>query len=136
MVKAITSLWAGLLVGGLLATGQSFSAVANQTTQTNSGGGVTVNATMLDSTANGDLRFQIAFDTHSVNLDAYNLQSLTILRDGSANIYQPTSVNSKGGGHHRLAMVTFAKPENIKRMELVIKGVAGVHERVFVWDLQ
>ena len=137
IVRPIKLLLAGLLLSSLLGTGESFGATVPNTTRTDSGGGVTVKVTPLDSTAKGDLRFQIAFDTHSVDLDRYDLKSLTVLRDGAANIYHPTTVESKGSGHHRQATVTFAKLKNsAKRIELVIKGVAGVQERVFRWDIE
>jgi hypothetical protein len=127
----------GLLLTALIGNGRSFGATTSQATRTDSGGGVTVKVTLLDSKTKGDLHFQVVLDTHSVDLDAYDLKRLTVLRDGPANIYRPTYVESKGSGHHRQATVTFAKPTNsIKRIELVIKGVAGVKERVFRWDLE
>jgi len=93
--------------------------------------------TPLDSKNTGDLRFQVVLDTHSVNLDSFDLKTLAVLRDATGNTYQPTSVESKGSGHHRQSTVTFAKlTSNVKRIELVIKGVAGVKERVFLWDLE
>jgi len=127
----------GLLLGAWFGIGESFGATAPNTMRTDSGGGVTVKVTPLDSMTSGELRFQVVLDTHSVDLDSYDLKSLTVLRDGAANIYRPTSVESKGSGHHRQATVTFAKLRNsVKRIELVIKGVAGVKERVFRWDLE
>ena len=136
-MRPIKMFLTGLLLISLIGNGRSFGATMSQATRTDSGGGVTVKVTPLDSTAKGDLRFQIAFDTHSVDLDSYDLKSLTVLRDGAANIYHPTSVESKGSGHHRQATVTFAKlRKSVKRIELVINGVAGVKERVFRWDLE
>jgi hypothetical protein len=136
-VRPIKRLWAGVVLTALLGAGESFGATVPNTTRTDSGGGVTVKVTPLDSKTRGDLRFQVVLDTHSVDLDGYDLKSLTILRDGAANIYHPKDVESKGSGHHRQATVTFAKPkDSVKRIELVIKGVAGVHERVFQWDLE
>lgn len=136
-MKWIKFVLAGLLLSRLIGGGVSFGAADSHTTRTDSAGGVTVKVTPLNSTAKGDLRFEVVFDTHSVDLDAYDLKSLTVLRDGAANIHHPTSVESKGSGHHRQATMTFAKLGNsIKRIELVIKGVAGVHERVFRWDLE
>jgi hypothetical protein len=46
-------------------------------------------------------------------------------------------VETKGGGHHREATVVFPtfSPE-AKRVELVIKDIAGVKERTFRWDLK
>jgi len=136
-MRPIKIFLAGLLLSGLLGTGESFGATVSYPTRTNSGGGVTVKVTPLNSTPKGDLRFEVVFDTHSVDLDAYDLKSLTILRDGAANIHHPTRVESKGSGHHRQATVTFAKlTGSMKRIELVIKGIAGVHERVFRRDLE
>ena len=136
-MKPIKRLWAGLVLTALLGAGQSFGATVPGATRTDSGGGVTVKVTPLDSKTRGDLRFQVVLDTHSVDLDAYDLKNLTVLRDGAANIYHPTGVESKGSGHHRQATVTFAElTSNVKRIELVIKGIAGVHERVFRWDTE
>ncbi|MGE5219778.1 MAG: hypothetical protein ACM3SP_22485 [Chloroflexota bacterium] len=136
-MKSLKVLIAGLLLSSLLGGHEAFGAALPEGTRTNSGGGVTVSVTPLDSTAQGDLRFQIAMNTHSVALDGYDLKSLAVLRDGAANIYHPTSVETKGSGHHRQATLTFGKPKNgVKHIELVVKGVAGVHERVFQWDLK
>lgn len=127
----------GLLLSAVIGLSASFSAAAAPTTRTNSGGGVTVKVTRLDSKANGDLRFQVVLDTHSVDLDAYDFKKIAILRDRAANVYYPTSVESTGSGHHRSAIVSFAKPANgTKNVELVIQGIAGVKERVFQWELQ
>ena len=91
----------------------------------------------LDSKATDDLRFQIVLDTHSVDLDAYDLKTLAILRDRGGRVYQPARVENKGSGHHRSAIVTFAKPaKDSKQVELVIKDIAGVKERVFRWPLE
>lgn len=137
VVKSIKMVLAGLLLSGVVGGSQIFGATAPNTTQTNSGGGVTVKATLLDAKSSGDLRFQITLDTHSVNLDSYDLKAITVLRDGAANIYQPTSIENKGSGHHRQTTVIFPKPKNgVKRIELVIKDIAGVKERVFRWDLE
>jgi len=136
VVNGMKAFLAGLFLSALLGGTQSFAAVATQTTQTNSGGGVTVKVTRLDSSPGGDLRFRVVLDTHSVNLDGYDLNRVIVLRDAATNVYHPASVENKGSGHHREATVTFAKPKNNKRIELVMKGIAGVHERVFQWELE
>jgi hypothetical protein len=116
---------------------QSLGAAASHTTRTDSGGGVTVKATLLDSKMRGELRFQVVLDTHSVNLDGYDLKGLSSLRDDAGNIYLPTAVENKGSGHHRQSTVVFAKvASSTKRVELVIKDVAGVKERLFRWELE
>lgn len=136
-MKAIKMVLTGLLLSGAVGGYQIFGATALHTTQTHSGGGVTVKVTPLDSRASGELRFQIALDTHSVNLDSYDLKSLVSLRDNTGKLYPPTAVENKGSGHHRQATLSFAKPPNgVKRVELVVKDIAGVKERIFRWDLE
>jgi len=137
IVKRLKVIVAGLILSGLLGSGGSFAATASLATRTNSGGGVTVKVTPLDSKTNGDLRFQVVLDTHSVNLDAYDFKTIAVLRDDSAKSYSPTAVENKGSGHHREAVLSFPKPSpETKRVELLIKDVAGVKERTFQWELQ
>jgi hypothetical protein len=137
VVRLIKLVLAGLLLTGLFGSAESFAAAASPTTRTHSGGGVTVKITLLDSKTNGDLSFQIVLDTHSVNLDAYDLKTITVLRDGGGNTYHPIGLENKGSGHHRQATVTFAKIANSpKRFELVLRDIAGIKERVFRWDLE
>ena len=82
-------------------------------------------------------RFQMALDTHSINLDSYDLKTISVLRDDAGNTYSPTAVENKGSGHHRETIVSFAKvASGTKRVELVIKDIAGVKERIFRWDLE
>lgn len=128
---------AGLLLSGLLVMSESLGAAASHTTRTDSGGGVTVKVTLLDSKTSGELRFQVVLDTHSVNLDGYDLKSLSSLRDDAGNLYLPTAVENKGSGHHRQSTVLFSKvAPSTKRVELVIKDVAGVKERLFRLNLE
>jgi hypothetical protein len=136
-MKPIKVFLAGLLLSGVLGIGESFGAAASHTTRTDSGGGVTMKVTYLDSKGADDLRFQVVLDTHSVNLDSYDLKTITVLRDEAGNTHPPTAVENKGTGHHREAIVSFAKiASGTKRVELVIRDVAGVKERIFRWDLQ
>jgi hypothetical protein len=123
------------LVANILGYGESFGATASHTTRTVSGGGVTVKVTFDPKTSN-DLRFQVVLDTHSVNLDGYDLKAITVLRDETGKNYLPTEVENKGSGHHREATVIFPKVSSAKRLELVIKDVAGIKERTFLWNLE
>ena len=136
-MKALTVLLAGLFLSGLLGSGESFGAAAADATQTVSGGGVTAKVTYLNPRSNDDPRFQVVLDTHSVNLDGYDVKSITVLRDDAGKSYQATTAENKGSGHHREATLTFPKisPE-AKVLELVIRDIAGVKERVFRWDLK
>jgi hypothetical protein len=97
---------------------------------------VTVKVTYLNPKGSDGVRFQVALDTHSVNLDSYNLKTISVLRDDAGNIYSPTAVENKGSGHHRETTVSFAKvAAGAKRVELVIMDVAGMKDRIFRWDL-
>jgi hypothetical protein len=126
----------GLLLFTLLLVAQSLAA-APALTRTNSGGGVTAMVTYLNPGGTEDTRFEISLDTHSGDLDSYDLKALSSLRDDAGKVYQPTKVENKGSGHHRQLVLVFPKPApGNKRLELVIKDIAGVKDRSFVWDLQ
>ena len=123
----------GVILSLLSTAGESAGASPLGTSQTVSGGGVTVKATYLAQTDH-ESRFSIALDTHSVNLDAYDLKALSILRDDTGIVLQPIGIENKGSGHHREVILTFPRP-SLKRkwLELVIKDIAGQKERTFRW---
>ena len=123
----------GVMFSALLTAGHSPGASPSDTSQTVSGGGVMVKATYLAQTEH-ESRFSITLDTHSVSLDGYDLKALSILRDDTGIVLQPTGVENKGSGHHREVILTFPRP-SLKRtwLELVIKDIAGEKERIFRW---
>jgi hypothetical protein len=131
-VKTFNTLLAGLLFSmSLLA-----DAMASDAIQTVTDGGVTVKVTYLNPEGDDEARFQVALDTHSVNLDSYDFKTIAVLRDDSGNTYLPTAVENKGGGHHRQTTVVFGKIASAtKYVELVIKDLAAIKERTFRWDL-
>jgi hypothetical protein len=137
-MKGFGVLLAGLfLTGSLLGNHEGFAAAAAGALQTVSGGGVTIRVTYLNPRNNEDPRFQVVLDTHSVNLGSYDLKALSVLRDEGGKNYVPSGVERKGSGHHREIVLTFPKPgPEAKRLELVIKEIAGVKERSFIWDSQ
>jgi hypothetical protein len=101
------------------------------------GGGVTVDVTLLKE--GGDApAFKVVLDTHSVNLDAYRFEEIVRLRDTKGGELAPTAVEgAERSGHHRSATVRFAWPEpKPKSLELIVKGVAGVPERLFRWTIE
>ena len=111
----------------------------NGPVQSNNGGAVNIDVKWL-SVENDKLVFDVSMNTHSVNLDQYDLGKLAILRDELGNEYVPVSWNSAPGGHHRKGTLTFAFPEALsqgktKYLELIIHDVAGVGERVLKWEL-
>lgn len=81
--------------------------------------------------------FNVVLDTHSVELDQYRFEDIVVLRDQAGKEYKSAVTSSKGSGHHREATVQFegADLAGSDYVELVIKGVAGVPERVLKFDL-
>jgi hypothetical protein len=85
----------------------------------------------------GATAIKVGLDTHSVNLDGYRFEEIALLRDDTGKAYPLETVEKpSGGGHHREAVLRFAKlaPE-VKMIELIVKDVAGVKERAFHWTL-
>ena len=113
---------------------------AQAVTQTNEGGQVTVSATWNGAVA-GPI-FQIALNTHSVDLDGIDLVKVAVLRTDQGQEVHPSSWDAPKGGHHRSGTLTFPAqaPDgqavlgtNVRSFDLVIRDVAGVPERVFTW---
>lgn len=105
-------------------------------TKSSEGGSVTVDVKPTALDVGKPIAFDIAMNTHSVDLSD-DMTKITILRDDAGKEYKPTAWEGPGGGgHHREGTLTFAaltgKP---KFVELVIQGLAGVPERVFKWDV-
>lgn len=105
-------------------------------TQSQSAGSVDVDVTPKVLEVGQPLAFQIVMNTHSVDLGD-DMTQITILRDETGKEYRPTTWEGQApGGHHRSGLVKFdsltVKP---KFVELVIKGLAKIPERIFRWDL-
>jgi hypothetical protein len=124
--------------GSSTGTARQNSVAANQElARTQAGGGVTVTATYANPRRGEDPRFEVALNTHSVNLDSYDLKTLSLLRDDAGKEYKPVQVDNEGSGHHRRVTLVFPKPAaKAKHLELVIKEIAGVKARSFGWDLE
>ncbi len=111
-------------------------------TQTNEGGQVTIKVTWQGRSA-GPV-FNVAMDTHAVDLDGYDLRQLAGLRTDQGQEIQPTRWDAPTGGHHRSGTLSFPTAladgtpligANTRSLELVIRNVAGVSERTFRWTL-
>ena len=109
-------------------------------TQTSESGAVTVKATWAGRDA-GPV-FTVAMDTHSVDLNDFDLRQLALLRANDEPV-QPIAWDAPKSGHHREGALTFpsvtvdGKPvlgPDVRSVELVIRDVAGIPERVFRWD--
>jgi len=107
--------------------------------QTNEGGQVTIKATWIGASA-GTV-FDVVMDTHAVDLDGYDLTRLAVLRVNGREV-QPSSWDAPKGGHHRKGTLSFpatasdGKPLSelgTRTIELIIRDVADVPERIFRW---
>ena len=112
-------------------------------TQTNEGGQVTIAATWQGSGAQPS--FNVAMNTHAVDLDGYDLRQLVVLRIDGGRDVQPISWEAPKGGHHRSGTLTFPATSTdgtpliasgARTIELVIRDVADVPERRFRWVLE
>jgi hypothetical protein len=86
-VKTSIKILGGLLFSVLLLVDGTIDAIASDATQTVAGGGVTVKVTYLNPKSSDGARFQVALDTHSVNLDSYDLKTISVLRDDPAILF-------------------------------------------------
>lgn len=111
------------------------SAVGAKLSQQVAGGGVTVAATLLRDQGEATA-IKLVLDTHSVGLDGYKFDEIAILQDDTGKSYPVVAVEqASGGGHHRQAILRFEKVRaEAKTIELVVKDVAGVKERIFRWS--
>ncbi|MBM2827056.1 MAG: hypothetical protein HW403_1120, partial [Dehalococcoidia bacterium] len=110
-------------------------------TQTNQGGQVTIKVSWGGPEA-GPV-FQVAMDTHSVDLDGYDLAQLGSLRTGKGQEVRPIKWDAPRGEHHREGTLVFPEitPDGNPLIgpaagvfELIIRDVAGIPERVFRWQ--
>ena len=120
-------------------SGSSFHRPSNGLVQTDTGGSVTIDVEWIKMEDELHI-FNVAMNTHSVDLDQYDLGELTTLRDDTDNDYPLVSWDSAPGGHHRRGTLTFTSPDSLsqwetKYLEIVIRDVAGINERVLKWEL-
>ncbi len=142
MRAALSVVGAFLLLSAAVTLGQEGE------TKTQQGGGVTIAATYLGLQKEGDrevIQIEVKMDTHSVDLDRYRMEALSVLRDDRGRTLHPLGwASPSGGGHHRAGVLLFpavdpsGKPfitKESRYLELIIRNVAGVKERTFRWNL-
>ena len=113
--------------------------------QTNEAGNVGIVVTWENPSGEGSasLRFIVAMNTHSVDLDGYDLSKLAVLRNDQGVEASPDGWDAPKGGHHRSGVLSFSnniggKPiigTETRTIELIIRDVAGVRERIFRWEV-
>lgn len=105
--------------------------------QVNEAGGVTVKAAWLGATAG--VAFEVTLDTHSVDLDGFDLRDATLLNDSGVTLGNPVWDAAKGG-HHRSGKLTFQGDPgpflaSTSWIELSFPGIAGVPVRTLRWTV-
>ncbi len=115
------------------------SSPTNGLVQSNTGAMVTIDVEWL-GLDDGLLLFSVALNTHSVDLDQYDLGELAVLRDDEGTEYHPTYWDSAPGGHHKQGILHFPSPDSLsqgkaKYVEIVIRDIDNIKERILKWDL-
>lgn len=93
-----------------------------------------------------NLVFTVAMNTHSVDLSKYKLETITVLRDDKGAEYPAARwiVPEGSASHHTTGTLIvpaagkdgkLVTESGAKYVELVIKGLSNVPERVFRWEL-
>lgn len=128
---------------GTPVTAESKLSLGSEATQKSEGGDVTVSITWQGPGAG--MVFDVAMDTHVVDLDGYDLSRLVVLRTTDGRETPPLRWDAPKGGHHRKGALIFSdvaldsKPfitADTRGIELVIYDVAGVAQRSFRWTLR
>lgn len=96
---------------------------------------VTVIVTPKDLSFGKPARFDVMFDTHSVNLD-FDVAAIATLTDDQGNTFgTPIWSGDPPGGHHRKGTISFPQTLSPRAtlFRLIVSDVAGVPQRVFEW---
>ena len=115
--------------------------------RTHEAGGIRVKMTYLteDPAKAKVLRFRLVMETHTVDLNAYDPAAHASLRaDGGPWLPAKAWENPKGTGHHRRGILVFSNrnvkgapmvTRDTKILELRLRNLGGVGERIFRWTL-
>jgi hypothetical protein len=103
--------------------------------QSDSGGRVTIEVAPL-ALSEDVWEFKVALNTHSVDL-SFDLTEVSRLRCDRGQEFEAVAWDGSGpGGHHRSGVLQFAALDHpTSALEIVIRDVAKVPERVFRWDV-
>ena len=130
MMNGLTTIFT-IFVLVLGVASSAFAAASSTSSASSSSGGVTVEATYSEPQPRNELHFELVMDAQTVNLDRYQINKIAVLRDASGKTHQPVTVVATGSKRHRSAEIYFSRPPGgAQEVELVIKDLAGVKERV------
>ncbi|MDQ7801956.1 MAG: hypothetical protein QN148_07860 [Armatimonadota bacterium] len=135
VVGVLASLWVGA-AGRWPARAEVWQPV-QLTVRDRGEGRVTVTATW-QGVREGSLVLRVAFDTHSVDLSGFDVASNTVLRDEAGRELRPLRwQEEQSSSHHRSGLLVFAAPPAPPgRLLLVVRNLAGVPERVLVFEFR
>lgn len=103
-----------------------------RTNEANAVGVEIVPRNLYDADA-GTLEFEVAFNTHSVDL-AYDFAAVATLRSDSGEEVAAVKWDGPSGGHHVFGVLSFpALKARGQTITLVLRDIAGVPERAFEW---
>jgi hypothetical protein len=119
----------GVWLGGL-------SEAQDGLTKRDAQGPVTVTVTLIPgAVSSAPIRAKVVLDTHSVALDGVAFEQAVAIRTPDGAETQPTAVEqASGSGHHREAVLVFQAAQTTGRVQIVVKNVGGVNERLFTWE--
>jgi hypothetical protein len=117
----------------------AFALFGNKLVRQDDQGAVKVSATYIVSKdgEGNNVSFQLALDTHSVNLGEYDLEKISFIQFDEKEPVAGGVWASTGSGHHFKGKITFNRqiPPGTQKIRLLIRGVANVKERVLEWSL-
>ncbi len=148
MKRLLVAVGAALVASTLWSPSLSAQTLVDSGAVTNRVGAVTVEAKYLGTetvTAGETLKFELNLNTHSVNLDQYDLKQLATLRNDRGVAVKPLRFERNGSGHHVQNVLVFPAKDkagapvvggSAKAVELVLFDVANVPERILRWDVR
>lgn len=103
--------------------------------QENSGGNVTVTVTPVTLKQGLPPSFDVAFETHSVDL-TFDVEKVASLTDGTRTVYAPHWDGTPAGGHHRSGTLRFTPDMTESRsVTLTLKDITDIPMRTFTWEV-
>ena len=123
----------GLLVGTAMVNVSAEDALTKRDRQ----GPVTVAITLVPPLSPGSpVRLRVVLDTHSVGLDGIAFEQAVARRTPGGRDEAPAAVEQVSGtGHNREAVVVFESLENTSDVQIVVRGIGRIPERVFAWQV-
>ena len=106
---------------------QKYDTISTGTTDS---GDVSVDLTPVEIN-NGKISVRIDVNTHSVDLNQYDLNKITTLYIDNKTYYPEEA--PKLEGHHSSGLIVFNTGKDSSSFSVKIKGIPKVEERVFEW---